>query len=185
MKKAVTIEEYQQLCDQMRCDTQTRNSLLTFSFTAVLTALGIGFAMESDNTNVYVFLLPFFIIIPFTGRMAYYRIWSAQIKEYLCLYAEELSTYPIIGRSVPIEHGVMGTILAILVNYEMFFLACATTLLFFLKYPVKFVDFVVRDWCICSLPIILTFITFFIITAVYDYKKLRKYYKSKWEETLK
>lgn len=180
MKPTVKIEEYEQLCEQMKCDTEIRNNLLTFSFTAVLTVIGIGFAMEPDEVNPIIFLLPFFIIIPFAGRMSYYRIWSAHIKAYLCVYAKELNTYTDNAKKVPIERGVIGKILAVLVNYEMFFLACATSLLFFSKYPVEFENFSVKDWCICSIPVILTAIVFVLITTVFNYKNIRSDYEKEW-----
>ncbi len=61
-------KEYDKLYERLNYNVSTRTSLLTFSFTTVSAVLGLAFGLDNENINPYLFLAPFFFIIPFTAR---------------------------------------------------------------------------------------------------------------------
>ena len=61
-----------------------QNNLLAFMITATLTVLTI--AVKYENPLLYLF--PFFIIIPVTNRIAYYRKAIAKISSYMIVFLE-------------------------------------------------------------------------------------------------
>lgn len=70
-------------------------------------------------------MLPFFIIVPFTGRITYYRIWEAYLEVCLEEHGEHLRQKNF-NKYVQIERAnKVDGIMAVLVNYEMFILAAA------------------------------------------------------------
>lgn len=79
----VSDREYSKLIKRLEAINSTRNSLLTFSFTAVLTVLGIAIADDMDSISAWLCLIPFLLIIPFTARISYYRLASAHINSFL------------------------------------------------------------------------------------------------------
>lgn len=48
----------------------------------------LAFALDSENDNAFLFLLPFCIIIPMSGRIAYYRKAMAKLFAYLIVFHE-------------------------------------------------------------------------------------------------
>ena len=79
----VSDREYSKLIKRLEAINSTRNSLLTFSFTAVLTVLGIAIANDMDSISAWLCLIPFLLIIPFTARISYYRLASSHINSFL------------------------------------------------------------------------------------------------------
>ena len=73
----ITEKEYDKLIKRLEFYDSMRNNLLTFSFTAVLTVLGVAMTMNMDSNSSWMCLIPFFLIIPFAARIAYYRLASA------------------------------------------------------------------------------------------------------------
>lgn len=179
MSKKVRDLEYQFICERMKCDTEMRNTLLTFTFTAVIAILGFGFATEKE-VNQIVYLLPFFIIVPFTGRVSYYRKWSAHMAAYLDVFAPKLRTYTDYGKKVKIENNCIDKLLAWFVNYELFILACASTILFEVKYPKKIDSFEIFDWAYCLLPILFSCIVLVLIKSVRNYEGMKEKYKEEF-----
>lgn len=86
--------EYARLQQELHANIDIRNKLLTFSFTTVLTVIGIGLA-NLDSIFFLAYLLPFFIIIPCTSRIIYYKDLYAQQAAYLTVYYEKFMTFEI------------------------------------------------------------------------------------------
>lgn len=179
-KYDITEEEYNEICKNLKLDTETRNTLLTFSFTAVLTALGV--ALSINEIDMFVFILPFFVIIPFTGRLCYYRKWNAHMTSFLNVFNKKRRCYDLYTNEVKIDRGIWGHIVAWLVNYEMLFLAIACTAVFWVKYPVSIENFYVFDYLYCALPLLLTIFEFFLISSTYNYEKMRIQYSTDFEK---
>ena len=79
----ISDKEYEKLIKNLEFFDTMRNNLLTFAFTAALTTLGVALAIDTTKVNVWIFLVPFFLIIPFTARISYYRLASAHINSFL------------------------------------------------------------------------------------------------------
>lgn len=73
-KIRITDEEYSKIIEKLKFFDTTRNTLLTFSFTAVLAVLGIAISTDVSEMNPWICLIPFFLIIPFSARISYYRL---------------------------------------------------------------------------------------------------------------
>jgi len=63
--------EYDKIVKEMEYSLSARHSFSTFSFTTVLAILGLAFTSNIDNE--WLFLAPFFLIVPFTARSIYLR----------------------------------------------------------------------------------------------------------------
>ena len=61
-----------------------QNNLLIFMITTTVTIITL--AIKSDSLLLYLF--PFFIIIPITSRIAYYRMAMAKISAYMIVFLE-------------------------------------------------------------------------------------------------
>mgnify|MGYP000531388920 FL=1 len=85
----VTETEYNKLIQRLDFYDSTRNNLLTFSFTSVLTVLGVALAMNLDEISSWICLIPFLLIIPFSARIAYYRLATAHINSFLKNFCKE------------------------------------------------------------------------------------------------
>lgn len=68
----ITNPEYEKLIQRREFDDKMRNTLLTFSFTAVLAILGLALSINMDSYTAWLCLVPFCLIIPFTARISYY-----------------------------------------------------------------------------------------------------------------
>ena len=79
----ITNKEYDKLIKRLEFFDTMRNNLLTFSFTSVLTVLGVALAIDMDSLSAWICLIPFLLIIPFTARISYYRLASAHITSFL------------------------------------------------------------------------------------------------------
>lgn len=82
MEKEILDEEYSRLIKRLEFYDTTRNTLLAFSFTAVLTVLGVAIQVEMNTITALICLIPYFLIVPFAARISYYRISSAHISAF-------------------------------------------------------------------------------------------------------
>lgn len=175
----ITESEYQHICESMKCYTEIRNNLLTFTFTAVITFIGFTFASETEIDPI-VYLLPYAALIPFTARMSYYRKWNAHMDVFLELYAPEMHKYIELGNKVKITCNKKDKLLDWLVNYELGILAFVLMLLFYYKYPKQVSCFTYTDWIWAVIPSICTLLVFALIKSVYDYDKIRRTYMDEY-----
>lgn len=83
LELVVSDREYSKLIKRLEAINNTRNNLLTFLFTAVLTVLGIAIANDMDSISAWICLTPFLLIIPFAARISYYRLASTHINSFL------------------------------------------------------------------------------------------------------
>lgn len=179
----MTKREFDAVCESMNNMFHTRNNLLTFSFTAALAIMGLAFTGEAENMPM-VYLLPFFLILPFTGRITYYRVSEARLA--VCLEKSELRDYVNkFDSRVPERRDGMHGIIAILVNYEMFFLSIACLLLCYCKYPKEIAEFQRKDYLYFGVAIMCVVLVFCIITSAFNFDNLKKHYRDKWNDAEK
>lgn len=126
--------EYDKLIKRLEFFDTMRNNLLTFSFTAVLAVLGIALQMEMDSVCSWICLIPYFLIIPFSARISYYRVASAHINSFLRVFASDRMQFEIGTTTVKEKNCAHFGVIAWLVNHEMVLLGVACSCLFYFKY---------------------------------------------------
>lgn len=181
MPSNITDEEYNKLIKRLEfCDT-TRNSLLTFSFTAVLAALGVALNVEMDEVSSWLCLLPYFLIIPFSARISYYRLSSAHINSFLRVFAKDQMKFEL-GTSVAPENIFKRyIIISWLVNHEMVLLGAASSCLFGYKYRTSISSWSFENTCCLIFAGILVLFVYFITDSTNNYKKLIFSFSNKWK----
>lgn len=131
----MTDREYDSWQKTLERNVSTRTSLLTFSFTTVLAILGIALSDNGGNINPFAYLVPYLLIIPFEGRIAYYRLIHARISAYLEMVTPQDTSLDIAGEKVPEKQTWFFSRIALLNNCEMLFPSAATAIVFYGKYP--------------------------------------------------
>ncbi len=187
MKAANNISdaEYDKLIKKLEFFDTTRNMLLTFSFTAVLAVLGIAIGTDSMDVSYWVCLVPYFLIIPFAARIAYYRLASAHINSFLKLFAPKKMIFENGASGKAHERcGKMYPLIAWLVNHEMFILSVATEIVFILKLHAQIESWTCRYVLICIIPTLLSVVVWLISSSTFSYGKLTGFYSLKWKQYL-
>ena len=162
-----------------------RTNLLTFSFTTVLAVLGIALSSNIgvENVNKFLYLIPYFLIIPFEGRIAYYRLIHARISAYLEMMIPQDRSLNIAGKKAPEKQTWFFIVIAFLNNFEMFFLSSATAIVFYCKYPYPTEGKLSQmDWLMLSLPLVLSVFVGVIIVYTFNYEKWKSRYRKEWEK---
>lgn len=180
----ITEKEYDKLVRKLEIIDTTRNTLLTFSFTTVLAVIGITITMKVDTLNSWLCLTPFFLIIPFAARIAYYRLVSAYITSFLKIFSSDNVKFEIGGEFVPeCKCNCKGyNLISWLINHEMVLLSIVTSCVFYFKYISN-----IKNWSILSLlslfiPILLIIVVNFLSGSSYDYKQISISYSTAWRD---
>lgn len=180
MNILVTDKEYEKLIKRLEFFDTMRNNLLTFSFTAVLAILGVALAMDMDSISAWLCLIPFCLIVPFSARIAYYRLASAHINSFLRQFSAEEMQFEI-GTSVVTENCCkFYHQIAWLINHEMVLLGVATSCIFYLKYISVLKTWSYYNYVGLIVPVILTAIVYLISDSTYSYKKLMEHFEREW-----
>lgn len=177
--KSITREEYVSLVDRLEFNETTRNNLLTFSFTAVLTFLGVILSMTPPLTPL-ICLLPYFLIIPFSARITYYRVSSAHIDSFLRCFSPENSVFRWGSTEVRERHNRAYGLIAWLVNHEMLLLSVVVGVAYVYQYCIAYgIESMLDVLCsLAALPLIA--IVYAITDSTKSYKALYDYYVPKW-----
>jgi len=126
----ITAKEYERIVKRLEFNLATRTNLLTLSFTTVFALLAIALTAEPEKINSFIFIMPFFLIIPFAARITYYRIIYARMYAFLMTFAPDDMQFAIIGKQVPENHHPKFSIITFLNNYELFLLAFVNVIVF-------------------------------------------------------
>lgn len=178
----ITQNEYNKLIEKLHFYDNTRNNLLTFSFTAVLAILGIALTKNMNLTNVWLCLIPFFLIIPFSARISYYRLASAHVNSFLRQFAPKDMQFEI-GSKIVKENGCsFYRLIAWMVNHEMLLLSIATSFTFYIKYWPNIDGWKYYDYISFLIPLLLTTLVYLISHSTYSYKKLTDNFEQKWKK---
>lgn len=178
----ITKEEYNNLITRLHFYDTTRNNLLVFSFTAVLAILGVSLQVKMTTVSVYICLIPYLLIIPFSARIVYYRIAAAHTGAFLNIYAPEYSQFGIGTKTVRESSAKMYTPIAWLVNHEMTLLGIATGVVYYLKlYEVtsqwSFVTFMTL-----LIPIIAIAFIYKLQYSTEKYSDISNRFEDEWEQ---
>ena len=180
MNIRVTDKEYDKLIRRLEFFDTTRNNLLTFSFTAVLAILGVALTLKLDSISSWFCLVPFCLIIPFSARIAYYRLSCAHINSFLRQFSAEKMQFEIGTRTVPENLCKFYKPIAWLVNHEMVLLGIATSCIFYLKYMPNIGSCSYLECVSLIVPVILTAIVYLISSSTYSYRKLMDQFEREW-----
>lgn len=177
----ITDKEYDKLIKRLEFFDTMRNNLLTFSFTSVLTVLGVALAIDMDSISAWICLIPFFLIIPFTARISYYRLASAHINSFLKQFVKKDMQFEL-GTNV-VEEGNCKhyKLIAWLVNHEMVLLAIATSCTFCFKYVIAIEEWSVWNYISLIAPVILIISVYIIADSTYSYKELMDNFIDGWD----
>lgn len=115
--------EYDRLVNELRDFTTHRNNLLVFSFTVVLSVLGVV-AANWGSVPAYLCLVPLFLTVPFAARVSYYRIAAAHRTAFLEVFYPERQRFTQGVRQVKEGEGATFRVVSFLVNTEMLVLSC-------------------------------------------------------------
>lgn len=180
-KKTITDAEFDKLISRLTFFDTMRNNLLTFSFTAVLAVLGVALGTDSDTFSAWICLIPFFLIIPFSARISYYRLSTSHIGSFLKVYAPEKMRFERGAKEVDEGQCRYYKAISWLVNHEMVLLALATDATFYSKYSQQ-----TNTWEILGLvaPILLTLIVYLISDSTYNFSQLNETFEDEWGESI-
>lgn len=80
-------ENFKFHCSVLNFLLETKNKILMFSFIVVLSITGVSLSGKIAEPNTasiaFIYLIPFFILVPFTCRVAYYRVWHIYLSAYV------------------------------------------------------------------------------------------------------
>jgi len=180
MKKS----EFDFICLRIQNTINIRNNILTFSYTVVLTVLGALFALEF-NVSPWAYLFPFSLIVPFTGRIAYYRLWEERASTFLRVYAKKSARYYENERDIEIGgKGFRGTIIRGLGRCEMIWLSGVCVAAFYFNFFPRNCDGTIFSVAIVAMGVILPIVLFlgvlFINSSCFNPKKIAEHYMEEW-----
>lgn len=179
----LSVKEYDKLIERLSFFDTMRNNLLSFSFTAVLTALGAMLVIKNNFVSTILCLVPFFLIIPFAARISYYRLASAHINAFLKVYAPKKMRFEIGCADVPERMCKHYSLIAWLVNHEMLILGLACWLAFGLRYMQSVKIWYWWNYMVLLVPVIPVIIIFLLTNATYDYALLTEKFQREWENS--
>lgn len=178
----ITDKEYDKLISRLEFFDTTRNNLLTFSFTSVLTVLGVALAIDMNPISSWICLIPFLLIVPFTARIAYYRLASAHINSFLKKFGKSDMQFELGTNVVKEDICKHYRLIAWLINHEMVLLSIATSCTFYLTYISSISKWEFYNYVSLGVPIIFIILVFAIADSTYSYKKLMDNFSIKWEQ---
>lgn len=159
----------------------TKNKILMFAFATTLAMFGAALKIKSTSQDIYTYTLPFFLLLPFTARITYYRIWSCHQKTFLKIFAQDRFVFKDNEKEVPIERHFLDKIICFLVNFEMGFLSIGCLIIYIVKswehYTNSLFHLIAYSFSILSTILI----CLFCISAL-NYSKMSSYYLEKWKE---
>lgn len=182
LTNSISEKEYDRLIRRLEHYYSTRNTLLTFSFTAVLAVLGVTLKVELDMIGSCICLLPFLLIIPFTARISYYRLASAHVNSFLRTFSKQNMQFEIGAGKVTENQIVSYRLVAWLINHEMFLLGIATSCVFYLKYIPLLQSVNIWNGMLLVIPVALNVVVFFISDATFSYTRMMIKFLKQWEE---
>lgn len=182
LANSISEKEYDRLIRRLEHYYSTRNTLLTFSFTAVLAVLGVTLKVELDMIGSCICLLPFLLIIPFTARISYYRLASAHVNSFLRTFSKQNMQFEIGAGKVTENQIVSYRLVAWLINHEMFLLGIATSCVFYLKYIPLLQSVNIWNGVLLVIPVALNVVVFFISDATFSYTRMMIKFLKQWEE---
>lgn len=179
----ISIEEYNMHVSRLNMFNTTKNNILTFSYTAVLALVGVIIASDTPVSPI-ICLIPYFLIIPFSARVSYYRLASAHINTFLKSFAPEKMVFANGTETVPERNTKAYPIIAWLINHEMLVLAIAVGAVYWYQCCSCYRIDSLKEILLILVPAPFIVVVLFISNSTHSYKKLCEGYSVKWKSYL-
>lgn len=188
--------------EQRKFLLETKNKLIMFAFVVVFSSLGVFISDKIPTKNSVIkcilYIIPFFVLVPISSRIVYYREWGAYLSAKIFVFSERDSSdgtehirYPYIcfckitykNKFFQSVENFLQKIVDIMVNFEIFSLNLCCVIIFFVNLYDSYSSLGLLASLICSLiPIVSTVYIFLICKAVYKYDDIYNYHVKQWEE---
>lgn len=156
----------------------TKNKILMFAFTTTLAMFGAALKIESSSVDMYTYTLPFFLLVPFTARITYYRIWKCHQSAYLRVFAHDRYMQAC-EHEIPIEKNFIDKLLGLFVNCEMLFLSIGCSMIYYAK-NFRYIECSLECIILLFIPIAATSLVAVFCFSAYNYSKMYSTYYNKW-----
>ena len=196
--------EYQRNVKLVDFLLETKNKLITFCFLTVFSMLGVVLTEEKNHSKelsyYFIYIIPFFILIPISARIIYYRLWVAYINAeihvktklypntstiqteqptidmpYICFYKLNYPFKIFYTLSKILQYSI-----DFIVNFEVFILSLCCFLLFLIKTWNSFESSNMWWWILYLVPVTGTVYIFFMCKSILNYDKIYKYHIKQW-----
>lgn len=165
--------EFDILNRRMEQNLEKRHTYLMFGFTTAIASLAVFSASNLLKEAPWLCIMPFAVIIPFQARISYSRLTHAKMEAYICAFYPNDFEY--LAKQVKDLRGIIGKIIAIIVNYELSLLSIALDMIYVIlaKKTIGLRLFLDAE-CIAIIGLTMVVIMLATYTFPYDYF-LRKY----------
>lgn len=182
-KLFMTNEEFLQNENLITFLLETRNKILTFSFTVIVGMFAFSLIKEVDEKYFYIYTIPYFLIVPFAARITYYRLWACYTESYLKIFASNkfIISYPTKYKPPTIERNFLDKFIGFLVNFEMSMLCIVCDIIFYYRCYEAF-EYKLITVVIFSIPILSTILVILFCFSALRYEKMDKEYMRKWKK---
>ncbi|MBQ7266477.1 MAG: hypothetical protein IJS61_10340 [Firmicutes bacterium] len=85
----IDMVEYDYLRAEINQKIELHNKLIMFTITSAVAVLAFIFESPNQEHDLIVYLIPWFIILPMSNRVAYYRNAMAKISAYMIVFLEK------------------------------------------------------------------------------------------------
>ena len=179
------LEEYRILHNEINQKIALQNTILTFTITTTVAILTIA---VSENITI-IYLVPFFIIIPMSMRIAYYRSVISKLSAYIIIFLEpnlkdmkwETSNAILGARLRQKECKKENRKFAFSRNYECLILSIICYLLYVLDY-IKDKTITLCIIIIVALPVLFVLWEFIITKRINSLDQVQKEWINEWEQ---
>lgn len=162
--------------EEMRNNLSIRTTLLTFSFTAVITTIGFGIS-NFDSVPFWVYIIPVIITIVFSARIAYYKDRMAKMNAYLYVYCPESVDLDVKFNNIENGYCARNKLESFLITYELLILSALCCPLYCARlYVLKNSMEELKFFLLFLVPVFLLTVQFYILRKFPAYYKKTKYY---------
>ena len=180
---------------------QTKNNLIIKSFIIVFSMIGILICdkiltlhNEIKNITIFVYIIPYFMLVPISSRVAYYRIWGAYLSAKINIFTNnKVDSYPEISflNNYNLQNSkkdkinlFIHKIICFMVNFELFILSLGCFFIFIISVIINNYNFITIIICFIISAISNIYI-FLIFKNICNYEKLYDVNKQKWTTYVK
>lgn len=163
--------------NKMKDNVSIRTTLLTFSFTSVITIIGFGISNYKTIPCV-IYLLPIIIVMVFSCRIAYYIDQQSRWGAYLAVYHENSIKYKDVYKNVVPEFADKNKIISFITKNELLMMSVVSAIMYYIKFFGEYNIKKEKYLCVVlfMIPILFLGIQFKIISTASSYTERRKYY---------
>lgn len=172
-------KEFDILNRRMEKNQEMRHTYLMFAFTTSIATIAALFIINMNACTTWGCIVPFSVIIPFQARISYSRLTHAKMEAYIRTYYKH--QFEFLNRQVRDLRGVMGKIIAIIVNFELSLLAIALDITYIVINGKKINLKIFHDIWFVGI-IIATMVTIILAIYTFSYNYFLEKYMKEYEK---